>query len=77
MTLKDIIGAFLPMDDGRRKIALGMSVESLLFAALMWGPGRGSEMVATNIVEAMVFTAGLVIGGNVGEWIAKRRASGA
>lgn len=77
MTLRDIIGSFLPLDEGRRKIALGMFTIALLFVALMWGPGSGSELACANIVEALVWVAGLTIGGNAAEWIAKRRAAGA
>jgi len=74
VTLRDIIGSFLPLDEGRRKVALGMFTLALLFVALMWGPGRGNAGTASDLIEALVWVAGLTIGGNAAEWIARRRA---
>lgn len=56
---------------GNRKFLFGILAEVLLWVALMWAP-MVDAVTRQAIVQAMWLVAGLVIGGNVGEHLAKR-----
>jgi hypothetical protein len=57
------------MDEGRRKLAIGAAAAALVSAAFYLAPSRVS---GTEYLDAVVWLAGLVVAGNVGEWWAKR-----
>ncbi len=61
------------MITGQRKFLLGMAYELLSWAAFVWSPGI-TDTIRTGILQSQVLVLGLVIGGNVAEYINSKRS---
>jgi len=57
---------------GYRKFVIAMTYIVLSFAALFWAPNL-TDNVRVNIIQSDVVVIGLVIGGNVAEYLNKRK----
>lgn len=56
---------------GKRKFVFGLICFTQLWVAYMWAPGN-SDVIRTALLQLQGVVFGLVIGGNVAEYLSKK-----